>query len=311
MVYIDDSIMQKGKTASAGSKYLENFIAPFDAAVLTRLGEETERVALGEFGLETPAQSLKAPLLANDVSGFIRKAAASQGLYYIRPTYGTVSRFGLIPTASSMDQIGVVCDSLDEGFGLLARMAGKDENDGAMLPEVSYDYAKKEAPLRFALPEGIALPEADKLGAAAVKLPNLDVCEQVLQILASAELSNNISRYDGVKFGHRAENFSGLGEMYVKSRSEGFGLDTKRMAVLGCMMLSEDYYEKYYVQAMKIRRLIKESIKFGEYDVLVLPAGSPVAVLAGLPSITFGGVELVANVCCEGTLRAAWEVLGA
>jgi aspartyl-tRNA(Asn)/glutamyl-tRNA(Gln) amidotransferase subunit A len=311
MVYVDDSIMQKGKTASAGSKYLENFTAPFDATVITRLGEDTERVVLGEFGLEAPAKALQAPMLVNDVFGFIRKAAANQGLCYIRPTYGTVSLFGLIPTASSMDQIGVVCESLDQGFDILARIAGKDENDGAMFPEASYNYAKKEGSIRFAIPGGMTIPEADKFGALMVALPYLDVCDQVLTILAYSEISNNISRYDGVKFGYRAENYNGLNDMYVKSRSEGFGLPAKLAAVRGSMLLSEGYYEKYYVKAMKIRRLIKESIRFDEYDVLVLPAGSPVAVLAGLPSVTFGGVELVANVCCEGTLCAAWEVLGA
>jgi aspartyl-tRNA(Asn)/glutamyl-tRNA(Gln) amidotransferase subunit A len=313
MVYIDDSIMQKGKIASAGSKYLENFVAPFDATVVTRLGEDTKRVVLGEFGLDlpnTPDNPLKVPMLLNDALGVLHATTMLEENYCIRPTYGTVSRFGLIPTAASMDQIGVVCENLDQGFNILSRIAGKDEKDGAMFPQTSYDYAKKEGSLRFAVPEGIELPEANKLGAVSVKLPYYDEYVDVFYILAYSEISNNISRYDGVKFGRRAEDYSGLGEMYVKSRSEGFGPATKKAAVMGCLMLSEGYYEKYYVQAMKIRRLIKESLRFDEYDVLVLPAGHPLAVLAGLPSITFGDVELVANVCCEGTLRAAWEVLG-
>ena len=291
MVYIDDSIMQKGKPAAAGSKMLENFIAPFDATVVTRLNEDTQRIALGEFGLEAPGELPGAPLLCNDVFGHVRIQTAKQGLCYIRPAYGTVSRYGLVPAAASMDQIGVVCKDPVEGFSLLSAIAGHDEKDGAMFPEKRYTYNKTG--------------QTPKISRAAPAYG--DVYAQVTAILAYAEISNNISRYDGVKFGYRAPDCKGLESLYTKTRTEAFGLEAKLAAVMGCLLLSQDNYTKYYKKALKIRRVIKKSLRFDEHDVIVLPPESHLAVLCGLPSLTFGGVQLAANVKNEGALLAAWE----
>ena len=296
MVYLGDSIMQKGVPATAGSKMLENFIAPFDATVVTRLQENgvplSGRVALPEFGWGSPGPLPDdAVILCNDVFGGARAQAAAQGLCYIRPTYGTVSRYGLIQTVSSMDQIGAVCKDPAEGLGILAAIAGNDEKDGAMFPERRYTYAKPDA-----------LPGITKEEPAYA-----DLYRQVFFILACAELCGNISRYDGIKYGYRALEYKGLDELYTKTRTEAFTLEIKGAAVMGCMFLSQDYYSKYYEKAMKIRRLIKESLRFDEYDVLRLPADSPLPQLAGLPSLTFGDAQLVANVKNEGALLAAWE----
>ena len=307
MVYVDDSIMQKGSIASAGSKMLENFTAPFDATVITRLKEKNaslkiERFKLAEFGLAEfsqadPGELPGTPMLCNDVFSHVRRKAAQQGLCYIRPTYGTVSRYGLIPTASSMDQIGLVCKDPHEGFSLLSAISGHDENDGAMFPEKKYSYAKTDKKLNIA--------------GQSLKLPYSDVYNQILQILTFAEISGNLSRYDGIKFGYRASNYKNLEELYTKTRTEAFSLEAKLAIVMGCLILSQDCYAKYYEKAMKIRRLIKESLPFTQYDVITIPADCPLAVLAGLPSLTFSHngncVQLVAGVKNESYLLAAWE----
>jgi aspartyl-tRNA(Asn)/glutamyl-tRNA(Gln) amidotransferase subunit A len=292
MIYVDDSIMRKGEPATAGSRILEGFKAPFDAEIITRLPQETRGVVLGEFGLEPPLGDLPAPLLCNDIFGYVRKQAAERGLCHIRPTYGTVSRYGLIPAACSMDQIGVLCGNPDEGFALLARIAGHDPKDGAMLPQKSYSYQK---------------PEGFKGIRKAENLPYADVYAQVLQILAYAEISNNISRYDGIKFGKRAAGFKGLNELYLKTRTEYFGEEAKLALVMGAWALSSGQYAEVYEKAMKVRRLIKESLGFGDYGAIEVEPGSPLAVLTGLPSLVWGGREYVAQT--ENALLGAWEAV--
>jgi len=291
--------MQRGCLATAGSKILDNFIAPFDATVITRLSEKTERVKLAEFGLGDPGDLPGSPLLCNDVFGHVRSRAVKQGLCYIRPTYGTVSRFGLIHAASSMDQIGIVAKDPVEGFSLLSAIAGHDPNDGAMFPEKNYTYKadKKE-------PRWSDLQLIDT---------NADVYEQIMTILGYAEISNNISRYDGIKFGFRAANYKNLDDLYVKTRTEGFGLEAKLVSIMGFLVLTQDYYTKYYDKALKIRRLIKESLRFDTYDVIAAPADNHLAVLAGLPSLTFNykgnSVQLIADVKKENVLFSAWEAI--
>ena len=317
MIYIDDSIMQKGCPATAGSKILENFIAPFDATVVSRLQGEFERVKLGEFGLSDPGELPGSPMLCNDVFGHVRRRAAEQGLCYIRPSYGTVSRFGLIPTASSMDQIGIVCKDPAEGFSLLSTIAGYDEKDGLMFPEISYNYKSYNEPrsnvmLRITWSFTEEMQEIQsELRVPPWLINNLDICSQVLQILGYAEISCNISRYDGIKFGYRTSNYKNLEELYTKTRTEALGLDAKLAAVLGSLILSKDYYERYYEKAMKIRRLVKNCIKFDKYDVIAIPIDNPLAVLAGLPSLSFSykgnAVQLVADVKKEENLLAAWR----
>jgi aspartyl-tRNA(Asn)/glutamyl-tRNA(Gln) amidotransferase subunit A len=296
MIYIDDSIMRKGCPATAGSKSLQNFIAPFDATVVARLNEKTESVKLPEFGLGECGELRGPPMLCNDVFGNVRCRAVKQGLCCIRPTYGTVSRFGLIPTAASMDQIGIVCENPQEGFSLLSVIAGHDENDGAMFPEKKYSYRSEEREIKRGLPPSESF---------------FDLSRQILKILAYAEISGNISRYDGIKFGYLASNYKNLEDLYTKTRTEAFGPETKLAAVMGCLILSQDYYLKYYDKAMKIRRLIKESLRFDQYDVISIPLDDPLAALAGLPSLSFshkgGAVQLVADVKKENLLLTAWE----
>ena len=351
-VALEDGIMLKGSPVTAGSKILENFISPFDATVVTRLLDNKTAIAgktkMDEFGIggisadkpDNISESIKVVAdnvvsfsLCNDVFGKCRRQAAEHGIFYIHPTYGTVSRYGLIPMASSMDQIGVACKNLADGFNLLSVIAGNDPNDGAMFPEKSYSYTKTGKKITMGVPSSVIKQAdestqknirvfAEKLNPVDIKLDYFDVCRQTMYILGCAEISNNINRYDGIKFGYRASGYKGLNDLYVNTRTEAFGLETKLAAVMGSMVLSHDQYVPYYEKAMKVRRLIKNSLRFDEYDVIVLPTAigdNPydnlslfsLAPLAGLPSISFSlngaGIQLIANVKDENALIAAWE----
>lgn len=351
-VALEDSIMVKGSPVAAGSKILDGFKAPFDAEVVTRLADNGIKIAgktkMNEFGIaavssdhqEEASGAVKAVAsdaakyaLCNDVFGQNRRHAAGQGVCYIHPAYGTVSRYGLIPLVSSMDQIGIVCKDLSEGFNFLSRIAGKDEKDGAMLPDVKYTYENSGKNIKVGLPESI-INQADESAQASIKnfagkfdkvnidLPYFDVYKQVMYILSCAEISNNLSRYDGIKFGYRSPNYKSLNELYVNTRTEGFGLRTKLAAIMGCMALSQDQYEPYYEKAMKIRRLIKESLRFDEYDIIALPTSIgddpyvnlslyALAPLSGRPSVSFPyqghGIMLITKAGNESALLTAWE----
>lgn len=356
-VVLEDSIMQKGKLVTAGSKILENFISPFDATVVSRLIAKDKKILgktkLNEFGIgrisqDRPddvsgavtavADGIAEAGLCNDFSGTVRRQAAEHGLCYIHPTYGTVSRYGLIPAISSMDQIGVVCRDLAAGFDILSVIAGSDPNDGAMYPDKVYSYSSAAAAsknIKLGVP-GNVMDLANEDGKSAViefakqfdtaeecDLKYFDVYSQVMYILGCAEISNNINRYDGIKFGYRTNNYKTLNDLYLNTRTEAFGLDTKLAAVMGSMVLSQEQYAPYYEKAMKIRRLIKESLEFDKYDIIVLPSGMKgdpykqnalyaLATLAGLPSVSMpyhgGGIHLIANVKNENALYTAWEV---
>ena len=351
-VALQDVIMRKGSPATAGSKILENFISPFDATVVERLLDNNKAIAgktkMDEFGIgrisadgyddvcesiNVVADDVVQFCLCNDVFGKCRRQAADRGIFYIHPTYGTVSRYGLIPLVSSMDQIGVACKNLVDGFNLLSVIAGNDPKDGAMFPEKNYGYAGTDKKITLGVPAAIVKQSgetaqkrisgfSEKFNSVNIEPGYFDVYKQVMYILSCAEISNNINRYDGIKFGYRAVNYGGLDDLYTRTRTEAFGIETKLAAVMGSMILSQDQYVPWYEKAMKIRRLIKESLRFDEYDVIVLPTAiseNPydnlslfaLAPLAGLPSISFsyngGGIQLVAGAKNESALITAWE----
>jgi aspartyl-tRNA(Asn)/glutamyl-tRNA(Gln) amidotransferase subunit A len=295
MLLIDDSIMQKDKPATAGSAILESFIAPFDATVVTRLKNNSiaidGSIVLPEFGLSAPDELPDAIILCNDIFGYVRRQADAQGMCYIRPAYGTVSRYGLIPVATSMDQIGIVCKDPIEGFDLLSVIAGHDEKDGAMTAQKKYSYNGDETQLR----------KVEEMP------PYAEVYEQVMMILAYAEINNNTNRYDGIKYGVRVQGAKGLEELYTKTRTELLGKHVKLAAVMGCMVLSANQYKPLYDKAMRIRRKIKESFEFDKYDVYCLPPDSHAAVLCGLPSLTFSGCQWVTDAGNENALLTVWR----
>jgi len=351
-VAIEDAIMLKGVNCTAGSKILHNYFSPLTAVVVEKLSDAGYSIAgtvqMDEFGLdrvsadrtETQSGAVESVAseqthfaLGNDLSGKLRRQAPEAGLCYLHPTYGTVSRYGLVAAAASMDQIGVVAKTPDKAFELLSIIAGYDNRDGAMLPDKAYTYIPVDA-AKVCVPANLwagaktedkeALAKfSTKFETEQIDLPYFEHYSAVQYILASAEISNNISRFDGIKFGHRAENYRGLHELYTKSRTEGFDLEAKLCAILGCLVLSQDYYKPYYDKAMRLRRMIRDSISFDGYDLMVLPArleGTPfeqsavyaAATLAGLPALSFpfeGGVlQLISAQKCEKFLYSAWEV---
>jgi aspartyl-tRNA(Asn)/glutamyl-tRNA(Gln) amidotransferase subunit A len=305
-----------------------------------------------------------------DTGGSIRQPAAFCGVTGIKPTYGVCSRYGMVAFASSLDQAGPIARSAEDCALLLSAMSGFDARDATSAQRPPQDYhAQMLAPrpgasaarplqgLRIGLPQEFfpaalaadvhgalraALAELEKLGAALVdvRLPRTELSIPVYYIIAPAEASSNLSRFDGVKFGHRAARYDDLLDMYRKTRAEGFGAEVKRRIMIGTYVLSHGYYDAYYLQAQKLRRMIADDFQacFRDCDVIAGPVaptvawkigeqgGDPVkayladiftlpASLAGLPGMSlpagFGqaglpvGLQLIGNYFAEGTLLHA------
>lgn len=326
-VILEKSIMLEDFPVIEVSKIFEGFLAPVTATVASRLIEKgygiSYPVEMDEFGIpnensEITRDTVSAIMddnnaaLCNDVFGKYRQLAAENRCCYIHPTYGTVSRFGLVPLVSSMDQVGVLCKNARDGFALLSHIAGNDEKDGAMFLEESYNYTASEQDITIAIPDGMQMPEG-KFNTVPITLEYFNVYKQVMYTLSYAELSHNINRYDGIKFGYRAEEYRNVEELYVNTRTESLGLPVKLAAIMGAAVLANDKYTSVYEKAMKIRRLIKQSLLFDLYDIIALPSDThELTVLAGLPSVSFHykgqDIQLVANVKNENILLKAWEV---
>ena len=234
--------------------------------------------------------------LGSDTGGSVRQPASFCGIYGLKPTYGRVSRYGLTAFASSFDQVGVFANSVEDTASLFEVIAGHDKNDSTSAKEIvePYSYNKLDVKnLRIGLPkeflgEGIdpeicnALTEKvdflkdNRFTIIDVSLPHTEHAIATYYILTTAEASTNLSRFDGVRFGQRATS-DDLHEMYVKSRSDGFGEEVKRRIMLGTFVLSSGYYDAYYTQAQKVRRLIRDDYTkvFDEVDVLLTPT-SPI-----------------------------------
>lgn len=296
MIYLDDMILVQDQECTGGSKILEGFRPPFDAFVVSRLRE-----AGLEFRLRrTPAEFAFGgadtdclPRLAAESSGSCTRAALEGGKVFLKPTYGTVSRFGIIPMACSGEQVGVMADTAAEAREILTVIAGHDDNDGTSYPAARYDYAY----------EGSL-----KLGSEG--LPDPELSRAAWEILFSAEACNNLSRYDGVKFGYRTKEYRSIDELYVGTRTEGFGFPIKQVILYGSDILSKGRYESSYVKALQLRRVLLEQLKglLRTWDVLecrdaVLP------LITGLPSITVQGRQFIADSFCEGKLFSLAEKL--
>jgi len=304
---IESSIMQEGQPATAGSKMLEDFVSPIDATVTLRLVSAGIRIVgradMEEFGLSLTeavktyetvdfvADGRADFALCNDYTGAVGYAATERGLYYLHPTYGTVSRYGLIPSVTSMDQIGVLFKEPEVGFNVLKVIAGYDPKDGTMKHSGG---CGERCPAET--------PDLASIRMAGFKPKYFEVYTQIMQILCCAEISNNISRYDGVKYGYRAKEYSGLNELYTKSRTEAFGADIKLAAILGAMVLSQENYLRFYDKAMRLRRMIKDSLEFDKYDVI--KTDCPIlSRLCGLPSLATPGNVYIAGAGREDFLE--------
>jgi len=333
-----DIFCANGWKTTCGSKMLANFVAPYDAHVISQfdaagavnlgktnmdefaMGSSNETSYFG--GVKNPwdftrvpggssggsaaavAARLCAAATGTDTGGSIRQPASLCGFTGLKPTYGVVSRYGMIAFASSLDQAGPMAKSAEDCALMMNVMAGFDERDSTSLQREKEDYTRDlDKPLhglRVGLPkeffaEGLdanvgkvveaAIAEYKKLGAEIVEvsLPNTGLSIPVYYVLAPAEASSNLSRYDGVRYGHRAAEYDDLMEMYCKSRAEGFGAEVKRRILIGTYVLSAGYYDAYYLKAQQIRRLIAQDFAeaFKHCDVIMGPAAPSTAFKAG------------------------------
>ena len=317
-IAVKDNICTKGLATTCASKILQNFVPTYDAEVITRL-EEAGAVIIGktnmdEFAMgsttETSAYGAavaagEVPMaLGSDTGGSIRQPSSFCGVTGMKPTYGTVSRYGLIAYGSSLDQIGSVAKDVTDCAALLQTVASYDAKDATSMKRDDYDFmsALKEdvSDLKIGIPnsyfgEGLdpqvkesILKAADVLKArgAEVEYFDLDLIDYAIPayyVIASAEASSNLERFDGVKYGFRAKEYEGLHDMYKKSRSEGFGPEVKRRIMLGSFVLSSGYYDAYYLKALRTKALIKKEFDraFEKYDMILSPAAPSTAPRLG------------------------------
>lgn len=367
-IAVDDTLLVKDSVTAAGSRMLDGFVPLFSAEAVERLQKAGYTVAgktrVGEFGLDLVGEfsytggfakegklyGAAADLVATgavkaalgvDLNGAPRRAAALSNIKFIKPTYGTVSRYGVIPCACSGEQVGVYAATLSDLKEVLGVVAGHDGKDGTSLPEPSYEYAVEPVAQKKVciVKEWMQAETADAVRAAAEALKKQGVaveevsldCAQAAQtawqILMAAETCNNLSRYDGVKFGHRTDNYTNIDQLYVNSRSEGFNLLTKTVILYGSDVLSKDRYIDCYDKALRVRRLVSEKMAelFSAYDAVLLPACSRktydvydiseafgkvfdeslytcVANLTGIPALVSGGVQWLGKAFSEGLL---------
>lgn len=284
----------------------ENVAVPavgFDQAVPVRNPWDTSRIPGGSSGGSAAAVAARLVPAATgtDTGGSIRQPASFCGVTGIKPTYGRASRYGMVAFASSLDQAGAFARSAEDCALMLSALCGPDpERDSTSLDKPAEDFSRTLPDslegLRIGVPkeflgEGVApgvraaidaaLAEYEKLGARRVEvtLPRTELSIPVYYIIAAAEASSNLSRFDGVKFGHRASNYRDLADMYAKTREEGFGDEVKRRIMIGTYVLSHGYYDAYYLQAQKVRRMIADDFQqaFAQCDVIAGPAAPTVA----------------------------------
>lgn len=355
-IYLDDMILTKELPTTAGSKMLDGYLSPFNSAIYEKLTAADYEIAgkapVGEFAIdligETNFEGKKAekkftPAVSFDVNGAPRRFAAQNGLIYIKPTYGTVSRFGTVSVACSGECVGVTGSSADECREILSVIAGKDERDGTMhSDEVCKSAAKanktvkKIAVLNMSSDAEVTekINAARKtLAAEGIEITEIDAgvisaAGAAWNILMCAELCNNVSRFDGIKYGYRTSNYKTLDELYTGSRTEGFGELTKTAILYGSDVLSAPNYMSKYDKAMRIRRVISEAFTeiFKEYDAVMLPACSKMsygenddvfvenkytapASITGLPAVAVSGIQLIGAAFTDGMLLDLASIL--
>lgn len=369
-IAVDDTILVKDVVAAAGSHILEGFKPLFSAEAVERLQKAGYTIAgkthVGEFGLDLVGEfsyyadkeeTLKGAAaqavaegdveaaLGVDMNGAPRRAAALSGVDFLKPTYGTVSRYGIISCAASGEQLGVYAKDVTKTAQIMGVIAGHDEKDGTSLREEAYSYDVEEAVsgkrvaivkelLAKAEPEVAArvMAYAESLRAAGaeveeISLPVFEAANTAWQILMTAETCNNVSRYDGVKYGYRAKEYSNIDELYVNTRTEGFNFLTKAVILYGSDVLSKNRYEDCYGKALKVRRVVSEKLAevLQDFDAILTPVCSKssyqqyeikdafgvvfeesvftaAANLTGIPALVSGGVQLMGKAFGENVL---------
>ena len=331
---IKDNMCTKGVKTTCSSKMLENFVSPYNATVVEKLNVEN-MIDLGKLNMDefamgasteysafkktcNPWNLNKVPggssggsaaavaaglvpwALGSDTGGSIRQPASFCGVVGLKPTYGLVSRFGLVAFASSLDQIGPITKDVKDSAMLLNLIAGHDEKDTTSINVEKKDYTKAlkndVKGLKIGIPkeyfgEGInpevkkaletAIEEYKSMGAIVEEcsVPIAEYALATYYIIACAEASSNLGRFDGIRYGYRTPNFENLKDIFVNSRTEGFGEEVKRRIILGTYVLSSGYYDAYYKKAQQVRTLVKKEFDkaFEKYDVLITPTSPTVA----------------------------------
>ncbi|MFA6860259.1 MAG: Asp-tRNA(Asn)/Glu-tRNA(Gln) amidotransferase subunit GatA [Clostridia bacterium] len=385
---IKDNILIKGKIASAGSNFLKKFVAPYNATVIEKLakagiiflgrtnmdefamGSSTENSAYGNTlnalgddlvpggssgGSATGvAASLCMAALGSDTGGSVRQPASFQGIVGSKPTYGRISRYGVIAYASSLEQVGIFSKSVEDNALIMEIISGNDKHDSTTLVENVPNMLKHETSLK-GLKIGVFnevkncistmkdvlvynkfFDMLKKNGAKIVDIPfpNFELCPAVYYVIAPAEATSNLGRFDGVKYTRRAENCKNVDEIYAKSRTEGFGKEVKKRIMLGNFVLSSAYYDAYYLKAKRMQRILSKEMQesFEKCDVIMMPTaageafkigekiGDPIAMwvedlftitanITGVPAISIPcgkgekglplGIQIIANKLCE------------
>lgn len=331
-IALKDVIAVEGQPLTASSKMLANFVSPYDATVTAKLkqagavlwgrlnldefamGSSTENSAFGP--TRNPWDTTRVPggssggsaaavaageaiaTLGSDTGGSIRQPAALCGVVGMKPTYGLVSRYGLIAFASSLDQIGPFTRTTEDAAILLGAIAGHDERDSTSfkteIPDYSAELQHRKGPWKLGIPkeyfgegldpevaaaveQAIAFYRAQGCEIKEVSLPHTQYCLDTYYIIATAEASSNLARYDGIRYGHRSKNATDIVDLYFKSRAEGFGEEVKRRIILGTYVLSSGYYDAFYLRAQKVRTLIRQDFlnAYKEVDALLTPT-SPI-----------------------------------
>ncbi|PHX85168.1 MAG: Asp-tRNA(Asn)/Glu-tRNA(Gln) amidotransferase GatCAB subunit A [Opitutia bacterium] len=325
---LKDVIAVSGQPLTASSKMLANFVSPYNATVTESLqgagavlhgrlncdefamGSSTENSAFGpahnpwdltrtpggSSGGSAAALAAGAAIatLGSDTGGSIRQPAALCGLVGLKPTYGLISRFGLIAYASSLDQIGPFARTVEDAAIVLGAIAGHDPRDSTSfkteIPDYRAELKRRRGPWKLGIPEeyfgagldpevgaavekAIAFYKAQGCEIREVSLPHTHYCLDAYYVIATAEASSNLARYDGIRYGHRSREAKDVLDVYQKSRAEGFGDEVKRRIILGTYVLSSGYYDAYYLRAQKVRTLIRQDFlnAYREVDALITP----------------------------------------
>ncbi len=369
-IAVDDTILVKDAQTGVGSRILEGFKPLFSAEAVTRLEEKgyvvSGKTNVGEFGLdlvgefsyygekeeqlkgaaaEVVAKGEVKAALGVDMNGAPRRAAALSGVDFLKPTYGTVSRYGIVSCAASGEQMGVYAGNVEGIKEIMEVISGYDEKDGTSLKETNYEYAtdiavegKKVCIIKELLDKADDETRsrvnafADKLRKSGVVVEEIsldifDAANTTWQILMTAETCNNVSRYDGVKFGFRAAEYRNIDELYVNTRTEGFNFLTKAVILYGSDVLSKNRYDDCYGKSLKVRRVVAERMEelMKQYDAVLTPVCSKtsyaiydikdafatvfgesvftaVANLIGTPALVSGGVQLMGKHFSESVL---------
>ncbi|WFD11005.1 Asp-tRNA(Asn)/Glu-tRNA(Gln) amidotransferase subunit GatA [Tepidibacter hydrothermalis] len=335
---VKDNICTDGVKTTCASKMLENFVPPYDATVVKKLNAAgaimVGKTNMDEFAMgsstensylkktKNPWDLNKVPggssggsaaavaagqafyALGSDTGGSVKQPAALTGLVGLRPTYGRISRYGLIAFGSSLDQVGIFTKDVTDCAIVLRELAGKDKMDGTSAEVEVADYEKHldkdMSNIKIGIPkeyfvEGIdadvkkavldGVEKLKELGATVkeVSLPHTDSAIATYYVLAPSEASSNLARFDGIRYGYRAEGYDSLEGLYTKTRTEGFGDEVKRRIMIGTYALSAGYYDAYYKKALKVRTLIKKDFvdAFEDVDVIIAPTAPNVAFNIG------------------------------